>query len=96
LDVRVKSSQSGISRRRRDPAARGDSVSQRLAFVLSGDIAIRLQKKAQSKGMTTADFAAALLEAIVRDNLYAAVINGDVEDEKNSSSRLNRRRLKPP
>jgi hypothetical protein len=32
----------------------------------------------------------------VRDNLYDAVIDGDVEDEKNSSSRLTRRGLKRP
>jgi hypothetical protein len=45
--------------------------------------------------MTTADFAAALLEAIVRDNLYDAVIDAD-KDENNLSARLTRRRLKRP
>ena len=95
--LRVKCSQSGINLRRRNPAApRKESVSKRLSFALSDDVAIRLQKRAEKKGMTTADFAAALLEAIVRDDLYNAVIDGDIEDEKNSSSRLTRRTLKPP
>jgi hypothetical protein len=71
-----------------------ESVSKRLSFALSDDVAIGLQKQAEKKGMTTAHFAAALLEAIVRDNLYDAVIYGDIEDE--NSSRLTRRRLQRP
>jgi hypothetical protein len=95
--LRVKCSQSGISLRRRNPEApRKESVSKRLSFALSGDVAVRLQKRAGKKGMTTADLAAALLEAIVRDNLYDAVIDSDIEDEKNSFSRLTRRRNKRP
>jgi hypothetical protein len=95
--LRVKCSQSGISLRRRNPdAPRKESVSKRLSFALSGDVAIRLQKRAEKKGMTTADFAAVLLESIVRDNLYDAVIDSDIEDEKNSSFRLTRRKIKRP
>jgi hypothetical protein len=94
--LRVKCSQSGISLRRRNPAAPSkESVSKRLSFALSDEAAVRLQERAEKKGMTTADFAAALLEAIVRDNLYDAVIDADIEDEK-SSSRLTRRTLKRP
>jgi hypothetical protein len=39
--------------------------------------------------MTTADFAVALLEAIVRDNLYDAVIDGDIDE-------FTRRKFKRP
>jgi hypothetical protein len=94
--LRVKCSQSGISLRRGNPAAPSkESVSKRLSFPLSEEAAVRLQKRAEKKGMTTADFAAALLEAIVRDNLYDAVIDAD-KDENNLSARLTRRRLKRP
>jgi hypothetical protein len=89
--LRVKCSQSGTSIRRPNPAAL-----KRLSFVLSDDVAIRLQKRAENKGMTTADFAAALLEAIVRHNLYDAVIGFDIDDEQNSFSRLTPRRIKRP
>jgi hypothetical protein len=80
--LRVKCSQSGISLRRRNPAApRKASVSKRLSFALSNDVAIRLKQRAENKKMTTEDFAVALLEAIVRDNLYDAVIDGGIEEE---------------
>jgi hypothetical protein len=93
--LRVKCSQSGISLRRRNPDAPwNESVSKRLSFALSNEFAIRLQKIADKKGMTTADFAAALLEAIAHDNLYDAVIDGDIEDEKASFARLANRKFK--
>jgi hypothetical protein len=88
--LRVKCSQSGISLRRRNLAApRKESILKRLSFALSDDVAARLQKRAEKKGMTTADFAVALLEAIVRDNLYDAVIDGDIDE-------FTRRKFKRP
>jgi hypothetical protein len=96
--LRVKCSLSGISLRRWtfSTVARKENIPKRLVFSLSDKIAVRFRQKADESGMTTTEFAAALLEAIVRDNLYDAVIDGDVEDEKNSSSRLTRRGLKRP
>lgn len=80
--LRVKCSQTGISLRRQNSAApRKASVSKRLSFALSNDVAIRLKQRAENKKMTTEDFAVALLEAIVRDNLYDAVIDGGIEEE---------------
>jgi hypothetical protein len=46
-----------------------------LAFKLSGDTAALLQWEAEKHGISTAKFAASLLETIVRDNLYDAVID---------------------
>jgi hypothetical protein len=49
-----------------------------LAVKLSGDTAVLLQREAEKHGISPATFAALLLETIVRDNLYNAVIDQDI------------------
>jgi hypothetical protein len=72
--LRVKCSQQGICLRRH--SKRGSEVPQeRLTIKLSGSTALRLQQQAGKKGVSGTRYAAALLEAIVRDNLYDAVID---------------------
>jgi hypothetical protein len=91
--LRVKCSQNGISLRRRSaPAAKpkGD-VPKRMVIVLSERVALNLQKEANKTGLSQADLAVALLEAITRDNLYDAVIDRDVESKKPAVSRASRR-----
>jgi hypothetical protein len=76
--LRVKCSQQGISLRRHLGM---DSVSKpqgRLTIKLSGSTAALLLQHAEKQGISGNKFAAALLEAIVRDNLYDAVIDQDV------------------
>jgi hypothetical protein len=45
---------------------------------MSGDTAAHLQREAGKRGISSATFAASLLETIVRDNLYDAVIDQDI------------------
>ena len=73
--LRVKCSQQGISLRRN---ADGQSdLRRRLIIRLSEDVALDLQRQAKKKGMSQAELALALLDAIARDDLYDAVIDGD-------------------
>ena|SRR5258708_15796546 len=76
--LRVKCSQEGICLRRQSERAPEGGTQGRLTIKLSGDTAVRLQRQAGKQGVSGAKFAVALLEAIVRDNLYNAVIDQDV------------------
>jgi hypothetical protein len=76
--LRVKCSQQGICLRRQSKLASEGRPQGRLTVKLSGDTAVRLQQQAEKQGISGPRFAAALLEAIVRDNLYDAVIDQDV------------------
>jgi hypothetical protein len=49
-----------------------------LAVELFGDTAALFQREAGNRGISSAKFAASLLETIVRDNLYDAVIDQDI------------------
>jgi hypothetical protein len=93
--LRVKCSLSGISLRRwtSSAVARKENIPKRLVFSVSDKIAVRFQQQADERGMTVTDFAAALLEAIVRDNLYDAVID-NIKAENNTPSRRTARRPK--
>jgi hypothetical protein len=94
--LRVKCSQGGISLRRWPPSAvaRKENIPKRLVFSLSGKVAARFQQHADERGITITDFAAALLEAIVRDNLYDAVIDSNIQAENCTASRPSTRRPK--
>ena len=76
--LRVKCSQQGISLRRRSRLALVGTPQGRLTIKLCDDTAVLLQQQATKQGISGPRFAAALLEAIVRDNLYDAVIDQDV------------------
>jgi hypothetical protein len=76
--LRVKCSGHGISLRRSFKSAAERRPQGRLAVKLSGDIAALLQREAENLGISTVKFAALLLETIVRDNLYDAVIDQDI------------------
>ena len=91
--LRVKCSQHGISLRPKNAPAgtpKGN-VPKRMVVSLSESVALGLQKQANKKGVSQSDLAAALLDAITRDNLYDAVIDPDVESKKPKASRAPRR-----
>src|SRR5258708_29387698 len=77
--LRVRCSQHGISLRRRN----GSSVKTkhqsrvRLTILLFEPTADALRPRGQNIGMSRTKFAAALLEHIVKDDLYAAVLDMD-------------------
>ena len=86
--LRVKCSQHGISLRRcLDDSSRNSEKRphSRIVIQLSRSIAILLQQQAQNQGTTGPRLAAALLEAVVQDNLFDAVI-----DREMVGDRLNR------
>jgi hypothetical protein len=75
--LRVKCSHHGISLRRCDGSS---AVTERvpharIVIQLGWTTAVGLQQKAQAQGTTGPRLAAALIEAIVQDNLYDAVID---------------------
>jgi hypothetical protein len=72
--LRVKCAQRGISLRRGDKPA----FPKRLVISLPENIALDLRKQADKTGVSQATLAVALLDAIVRDSLYDAVIDRDV------------------
>jgi len=76
--LRVKCSQQGICLRRQSKLAHEGGSQERLTIKLSGATAVRLLQQAGKQGVSGTRFAAALLEAIVRDNLYDAVIDQEV------------------
>jgi predicted HicB family RNase H-like nuclease len=76
--LRVKCSQQGICLRRRAKFGPGITRPERLTVRISGNVAVRLEQQAGKQGISGTKFAANLLEAIVRDNLYDAVIDQDV------------------
>ena len=83
--LRVKCSQKGISLRRcNTPGER--HFPKRLKISLPESVALNLQQQADKKGLSPADLAFALLDAIVRDNLYDAVIDRDRGAEKHKAS----------
>ena len=51
------------------------SGAARLMVPLAEDVALDLQRHAEKRGLSKANLAAALLEAIANDNLYNAVID---------------------
>jgi hypothetical protein len=73
--LRVKCSQQGISLRR--DADRQSDIRRRLVVRLSEGVALNLQRQAKKRGMSQAELALALLDAIARDDLYNAVIDND-------------------
>jgi hypothetical protein len=62
-----------------------------LTISLPENVALDLQKEAVKTGLSQADLAVVLLEAIARDNLYDAVIDLDIEPRKPKASRAPRR-----
>ncbi len=75
--LRVKCSHHGICLRRRSKSCPEGRSPGRLTIKLSGDTATLLQQEADKQGVSSTKFAASLLEAIVRDKLYEAVIDQD-------------------
>jgi hypothetical protein len=62
-----------------------------IVIQLSRSIAVRLQQVARVQGITGSRLAAVLLEAVVQDNLYDAVIDREiVKGEKGEMDRANR------
>ena len=79
--LRVKCSLNGISlRRSREESAMNSERKPhtRIVIHLGRSAAVRLQQTAQNRGTTGPRLAAALLEAIVQDNLYDAVIDREI------------------
>ncbi len=78
--LRVKCSQHGISLRHSKRA-----FPKRLMISLPERVALGLQKQADKEGMSKTELAIRLLDAIVRDNLYDAIIDRDIEPKKRSA-----------
>jgi hypothetical protein len=74
--LRVRCSEHGISLKR---AARHDKRERRERMVIHiwRNTALALQRQARSDQISAAQFAAVLLEAVMRDDLYEAVIDRD-------------------
>jgi hypothetical protein len=77
--LRVRCSQHGISLRRQNGslAKTRHQPRVRLTILLSEATADALQRHGRRSGMSRTKFAATLIEHIVQDNLYAAVIDAD-------------------
>jgi hypothetical protein len=73
--LRVKCSQWGISLRRNRAEANQVNLQRRLTIKLSENLALRLQLQAQKSEVSPAKLATLLIEAIVEDELYTAVID---------------------
>jgi hypothetical protein len=71
--LRVKCSQHGISLR---GGQTGIPKLARLNMQLSHEIALRLREQAKRAGVTDKEYAVQLIQAIVQDNLYDAVMDG--------------------
>jgi hypothetical protein len=87
--LRVRCSQHGISlRRRNDPLAKMKHKSLvRLTIVLLQATADALQRRGRKSGMSRTKLAATLIEHIVHDDLYAAVIDADSSELHNGAAR---------
>jgi hypothetical protein len=86
--LRVRCSQYGISLRRNSAAGASEgSSSFRLSIRLSQATVQRLQKQARKAQTSGAKLAAELIEAIVRDELYGAVLDHDRGDKVVAMSR---------
>jgi hypothetical protein len=85
--LRVKCSQHRISlRRSTSPAASSKrSGAARLVIPLAEDVSLDLQRHAEKRGLSKANLAAALLEAIANDKLYNAVIDHDIQPKRRRS-----------
>jgi hypothetical protein len=83
--LRVKCSQRGISLRHRKTPEITPQVrsAKRLIVGISQEIFLKLQQQAEKRGLSRSELAAALLEAIAHDNLYAAVIDRDTRPRSN-------------
>jgi hypothetical protein len=82
--LRVKCSQHGISLRRccdKSGAKLEAKPHTRIVIQLPHGAAIQLNQQAQNHGTTGPRLAAALLEAVVQDNLYDAVIDREIVRE---------------
>jgi hypothetical protein len=91
--LRVKCSQYGISLRRQPSGARTETSPHfRLSIPLSHGTALRLQKHAKRERTSSAKLAAELLETIVRDDLYGAVLDRDKTDRVEIVSKYPKRR----
>jgi hypothetical protein len=89
--LRVKCSQQGICLRRQSKLASTEGPNGQLTIKLSGNTAVLLQQQAGKQGISGTRFATVLLEAIVRDNLYDAVIDQEIRgDEKSRGARPGR------
>jgi len=73
--LRVKCSQMGISLRRRTTRPFRDV--QTLTLALPRRVMERLQDQAAAKGISNSKLISLLLEVIARDDLYAAVLDGN-------------------
>jgi hypothetical protein len=74
--LRVKCSHHQISLRRHSAAAaRSTAGHMRVTIRVSGEVARRLVRQSREKGMSPPKFVARLIETIVQDNLYDAVID---------------------
>jgi hypothetical protein len=92
----VKYFQNGISLQRRSAAAATpkSKATRRLTISLPPAVALDFQKQAEKKGVSQADLAATLLDAITRNNLYDALIDPDSEPKGHKPSRVSRRSKK--
>jgi macrodomain Ter protein organizer (MatP/YcbG family) len=82
--LRVRCSQHGIRLRRRAKFNLKIAHSKRLMINLSGNVADRIKQQADKLGISATKFAANLIETIVRDNLYDAVLDHDVDINSHS------------
>jgi transposase-like protein len=87
--LRVRCSQHGISLRRRDGslAKSKHELRVRLTILVFQATADALQLRGRKIGMSRTSFAATLIEHIVRDNLYAAVIDADSSELHDHATR---------
>jgi hypothetical protein len=84
--LRVKCSQQEISLRRESKFSSESRPLGRLTVKLSRHAAVRLQQQAGKQKVSGTKLVEALLEAIVRDNLYDAVIDQDNVNRRPLSS----------
>ena len=96
--LRVRCSQRGLSLRGVTGSTRSTRDVFRLMISLPGESASHLERHAKKRGMSKAALAALLLNAIVRDNLFDAVIDPDIKGKAGGKispkARLFKSRLK--
>jgi hypothetical protein len=89
--LRVKCSQRGISLRQASATTSGSQFHRRLTISLPENVTLDLQKQADKEEVSEADLVLALLDAIVRDNLYDAVIDRSSGPMRHEPSLMPRR-----
>jgi len=72
--LRVKCSQCGISLRPHSVSGARSEPPSRLRLTLSLGAAMRLRKQAKKEGTSSAKLATEILEVIVRDDLFGAIL----------------------